>query len=114
MVGTECRVTSATTIPALKVSGCGNVVPLGVERGALGQPPMWSNALPIDAKASACRHHDEAVVFEFTEPALHGCSRFRAQIVGCIAIGPVHFPVVEVVVPQEAAQHVIETAGTKA
>ena len=61
-----------------------------------------------DAKASAGRHRDEAVVVKFTEPALHRSCRFRAEIGGGGAVGSENPSIVQAVYPEIASQNDVQ------
>src|SRR5262249_26265919 len=74
-------------VPSLKVARRCDVRPFAVERRTFGDPPVRRDPLAIDAQAWADRHGNEAVMFKFTEPPLHRSGRFRAKIIGGLAIG---------------------------
>src|SRR6516164_163279 len=79
-----------------------------LESRTFGDPPMWGDTIAIDAKASAGRHRDEAVVVKFTEPALHRSCRFRAEIGGGVAVGSENPSIVQAVYPQIASQNDVQ------
>src|SRR5258707_3234736 len=91
------RVVEQYAVPSLKVARRRDVSPFGVERLTFGDPPVRRDSLAIDAQAWAGRHGNEAVMFKFTEPPLHRSGRFRAKIIGGLAIGAENLPVVRAV-----------------
>jgi hypothetical protein len=94
--------------PAVEVARCRDLVLLGVKGWAFGQPPMGGDAVAIYAEASARGLDDEAVVFEFAEPALHRSGGFGAKVFGGIAGGSINLSVVQVVHPQIASQNDVQ------
>jgi hypothetical protein len=97
------RVVEQDAIPALELARGRDLVALGVVGRALGQPPMSGHAVAVDAEARAGRHEDEAVVFEFAEPALNRPYRAGPEVIGNLTVGAIDLAVVEVVYPQIAS-----------
>ena len=102
------RVVEQRAVPAVEIAGRCDMFPIGVESRTFSDPPMWGDTIAIDAKASASRHRDEAVVVKFTEPALHRSCRFRAEIGGGVAVGSENPSIVQAVYPQIASQNDVQ------
>src|SRR5262245_28345231 len=92
------RVVEQRAVPAVEIAGRCNLGSLGVIGGALSQPPMSGDAIAIDAEAGTGGLDDEAVVLQFTEPALHRSAGICAEIGGGVEVGSEHLCDVQMVV----------------
>src|SRR5262249_12943419 len=97
-------------VPTLEVAGRCDVCPLGIKCWAFGQSPMSGDALTIDTKAGTLGFHDEAVIFKLAEPDCNRACGLGAKIGGGIAMGAENLSIVQVVYPQEASQHDVQTS----
>jgi hypothetical protein len=108
-----CGIDKQHSLPAVEVARRCDVSSFGIERRALGDSPMWRDALAVNAQAPPSRHGDEAVVLKFAEPALHRSCRSRAKIGRGFAVRSEDLSVVQIVMPQIASQNDVQTSRAK-